>query len=218
MADLRWFLVVAATVLCATFVLSYAGYLVPPGIIPPGTGSHELASVVGDDAGSTVDANANGVIDQAESCGSCGGGGGGAPTMSVFSATLPDFALDATNNPSMRGAQFPIQVPQGASSTFVQIEGSCYSPSAQSSINSLLSLTIDWQARKVRGVSQFSGRTQRWWVDDIQSNRDYCAGASICGLNLDIENRRIISLPREFLELACRSLPVSIIGTLASYG
>lgn len=224
---LRMTLVILIALACAFIVAAYAGYLVPPGIVPLGVGSHELASVVGDDAKHSVDKNLNGIIDYADSCNSCGGGGvGGAPSRVVFSVTLDtSYALDASKNPTMQGAQFPLQLPISATYTTVRLEGGVTQvrvgrSTDWSGTNSGLFLSIDWVNRKVRGNSVWHNRFSQWNVDDIQTGGSYCPnGFNPCGyaqLVVDVENRRIIRLPTEAFWYS--PLGVAVVGTVTSYG
>lgn len=195
--------------LLAVVVIGYGTGVLPSGLVSADVPSHDAAQVT-DNAGKSIDANLNGIIDKADSCLVCGGapaggGGGGPPAaggtlvdikvivarrLMLFATTLP--------NADVRGITFPYAVPGNPSTSQFIIEG-CWGGYDYDwyALAGTTDLTIDWVNRRIVGYSSrippgSSGGyvdpyVSRWNIINAQSNTNYASiqvhpsGSSYCG-------------------------------------
>lgn len=178
--------------------------------------AHPLSTIVKDDVASTVDANLNGIIDQAEGCPTCAGGGGAIDAR--FVGGLPFPTLSSAINGQIYGEKFPIQVSPTASLTVVTLQSGenagdllydgCSGSGAYvySTYITFTEAVIDWNARSIRAVQYASEPLgglppeQRIWQQSNAQNNvvyysDTCPSAGCPEVMVDFDNRVIHRLP-----------------------
>jgi len=217
----KQFLIPIMLAVLAAFVMAYGAGVLPGGALDSNTPSHDAARVV-NRSGRTIDANLNGIIDQADSCLVCGGapaGGGGGPP--VAGGTLVDMRVMASRRPLLFAAQipnadvggitFPYAVPGNPTTSRFVIEG-CWAGTGEEwyTTAGATDLTIDWANKRISGhTSRVTAgsptlHVSAWDVSNALSNTNYastpvysgCGGYGGCPqVNVNFATKTINGLP-----------------------
>lgn len=175
---------------------------------------HPLSTIIKDDIASTVDANLNGIIDEAEGCPTCVGGSGGIDAR--FVGGTPFATLSSAINGQIYSEKFPIRLAPNAALTVVSLQSGdihtdVISDGCSGGFASIRQvgvtysdIIINWNARTLRGVlygaNAFGLGSLVWEPVNPQSNVRYygvgsCPSPGCPSLMVDFDNRIIYELP-----------------------